>query len=296
MYGPTAALQELHVSVQGLGGGGAGAGGANGSASALDLDPPFQPLTDSYTLLLPHTARAAELVIGSTRDGDSVTVDTSGCNALVSKDYRVTWRRGAHMWRARYGLRPQRRPCWLRVHVFTSEAAASGGDGADGGGDEDAPAGHGAEEVIPPLAGRGLVRKRSLSGVRAWQLPNATNRLALLVGPQTDPGMSLTFGVEMFEPGHRTTRHIHTAAFEMFIVLGGEGVGINNKEAVPLRAGDVAVFPPHVVHAIDNPSSRRLYCLQMMLPNDMFAEYVTSGSLLGPLDRDDMAGIITGTC
>lgn len=34
----------------------------------------------------------------------------------------------------------------------------------------------------------------------------------------------------------------------------------------------------------------------MMLPNDMFAEYVTSGSLEGPLDSGDMAGIISGTC
>jgi hypothetical protein len=34
----------------------------------------------------------------------------------------------------------------------------------------------------------------------------------------------------------------------------------------------------------------------MMIPNDMFAEFVTSGSLLDPLDSDDMAGIITGTC
>lgn len=140
------------------------------------------------------------------------------------------------------------------------------------------------------------VQKRSLGGVRAWQLPNATNQLALMFGPHTDPDLSFTFGVEMFEPGHRTTRHIHTSAYEMFIVLGGQGVGINNGEKVPLRAGDVAVFPPHVVHAIDNTSDARLYCLQMMLPNDMFAEYVTSGSLLDPLDASDMAGIISGSC
>ncbi|GBF99616.1 hypothetical protein Rsub_12295 [Raphidocelis subcapitata] len=135
MYGPTAALQELYVSVEGLGGGAANSSAAGGT-SALDLDPPFKPLTDGYTLLLPHTARSAELLIASTRDGDTVTVDASGCNALVSKDYQVAWRRGAHVWRARYGLRPQRRPCWLRVHVFTSGALAAGGGG--GGGDEDA--------------------------------------------------------------------------------------------------------------------------------------------------------------
>ncbi|GBF98572.1 hypothetical protein Rsub_11297 [Raphidocelis subcapitata] len=181
------------------------------------------------------------------------------------------------------------------AHAEARAAAAAAAAATASLDDGDAP-NNGAEVLVSPLAGGRLVRKRSLSGVRAWQLPNATNQLALLFGPHTDPGMSLTFGVEMFEPGHRTARHIHTAAFEMFIVLGGEGVGISNSDKVPLRAGDVAVFPPHVVHAIDNPSARRLYCLQMMLPNDMFAEFVTSGSLLDPLDRDDMAGIITGTC
>ncbi|KAI8466610.1 MAG: RmlC-like cupin domain-containing protein [Monoraphidium minutum] len=150
---------------------------------------------------------------------------------------------------------------------------------------------------LEPLSGGPRpLHKRSLAGVRAWQLPNATNQLALMFGPHLDPELSMTFGVEMFEPGHRTTRHIHTAAYEMFVVLGGEGVGISNGDHVPIRAGDVAVFPPHVVHAIDNPGDRRMYCLQMMLPNDMFAEYVTSGSLLGPLDSADMDGIISGSC
>jgi len=122
---------------------------------------------------------------------------------------------------------------------------------------------YGDEVVVEPYQGSSRVQKRSLSGVRAWQMPNATNQLALMFGPHTDPELSMTFGVEMFEPGHRTTRHIHTAAYEMFIVLGGEGVGINNSEKIPLKAGDVALFPPHVIHAIDNPSDRRLYCLQV---------------------------------
>jgi quercetin dioxygenase-like cupin family protein len=150
--------------------------------------------------------------------------------------------------------------------VAAAEASAQAG-AAPAGAPEPVPGpleSYGDEVQLPPLTpGAGLVRKRSLSGVRAWQLPNATNQLALLFGPHSDPGLSLTFGVEMFEPGHRTTRHIHTAAYEMFIVLGGEGLGINGKEKVPLRAGDVAVFPPHIVHAIDNPSDRRMYCLQV---------------------------------
>lgn len=160
-YGSTAALQELHLWVDdGLDGGGANAsaegylfaqngssgssGGNSSSGSVLDLDPPFQPLTDRYMGLLPHTARAAELVISSTRSGDSVAVDASGCDGLTSCDYNVTWAWPARMWRARYALRAQRRPCWLRVHVFTAAdpsaaaagTAAAGGGGGDGGADD----------------------------------------------------------------------------------------------------------------------------------------------------------------
>ena len=161
----------------------------------------------------------------------------------------------------------------------------------------------GAGLELAPLSGAGArpLLKRSLAGVRAWRMPNATNQLALVFSPQTDPELSMTFGVEMFEPGHRTARHVHGAAYEMFVVLGGGGgVGVGGGARVPLRAGDVAVFPPGVVHAIDNDSpSERLFCLQLMLPNEMFAEYVASGALLGPLDGDvDAAagGGVFGTC
>ncbi len=137
MYGATAALQELHFEVEGLGGGGGSAGAS--STSVLDLDPPFKPLTDRYEALLPHTARDAALVLASTRGGDTVTVDASGCNSLATRDYGVFWQRGARMWRARYGLRAQRRPCWLRVHVFTTEEqqASPTDNGAAGGGGDD---------------------------------------------------------------------------------------------------------------------------------------------------------------
>lgn len=162
------------------------------------------------------------------------------------------------------------------------------------------PPGAGGARLPPATEAARPLLKRSLSGVRAWRMPNATNQLALLFSPHTDPGLSMTFGVEMFEPGHRTARHVHGAAYEAFVVLGGGGgLGIDGGARVPLRAGDVAVFPPGVVHAIDNLSTTgRLFCLQMMLPNEMFAEYVAGGALLGPLDGevDAVAGDVFGTC
>ena len=140
MYGSSAALQELHFAVAALGGGnisssGGGSIGNINSSSALDLDPPFKPLTDRYEARLPHTAAdGAALVIGSARDGDTILVDATGCASLSSKEFNVTWRRGAPLWRASYPLRAQKRPCWLRVHVFTTEGQQQQDEDADGGG------------------------------------------------------------------------------------------------------------------------------------------------------------------
>ncbi|KAI8474978.1 MAG: hypothetical protein J3K34DRAFT_456569 [Monoraphidium minutum] len=173
VYGATAALQELHFWVSGLGGpngsaaaaAAAVAGGAAGNGSVLDLDPPFRPLTDRYVGLLPYTADAAELVISSTRRGDSVTVDAGGCDRLASRDYNVTWGGGARMWRARFGLRAQRRPCWLRVHVFTSaEQQAGGGGGGAGGGEGD---GSLIPNALQPEAAAGDEEEGGGSGGRA---------------------------------------------------------------------------------------------------------------------------------
>lgn len=38
-----------------------------------------------------------------------------------------------------------------------------------------------------------------------------------------------------------------------------------------MRAGDAVVFPPRSVHGIDVSASGRMYCLELMQPNDMFA-------------------------
>ncbi len=82
---------------------------------------------------------------------------------------------------------------------------------------------------------------------------------------------------EIFEPNHRTAPHVHKAAHELFFVLAGEGQGFAGGKRFPLRAGDCAVFPPGVVHGIDNlpaddvgsggssggSKGGRLYCLQV---------------------------------
>jgi mannose-6-phosphate isomerase-like protein (cupin superfamily) len=122
-----------------------------------------------------------------------------------------------------------------------------------------------SSSLLPPLT-QHQVLKRALSEVGAFRLPHQTNRLALLFGPHANPPVCLSFGVEVFEPRHVTPLHIHNSAHELFFVLAGkaEGVSGTEQQRTALTAGDVAVFPPGVLHGIDNPSStEQLYCLQV---------------------------------
>jgi len=147
--------------------------------------------------------------------------------------------------------------------------------------------------TLPTLSQDQIV-KRALSEVGAFRLPQQTNRLALLFGPHSSPAVSLSFGVEVFEPGHVTPLHTHKQAHELFLVLGGKGQAVyhccdsssdsSSEQRVEVSPGDVAVFAPGVLHGVDNASGDQLYCLQMMLPNEAFVEWVQSGEAAGSLD------------
>lgn len=77
-------------------------------------------------------------------------------------------------------------------------------------------------------------------------------------------------------------------------MLAGCGEGFAGSQRFALSPGDVVVFPPGVVHGVDNlpappgQPGQRLYCLQCMLPNEAFVEYVQSGDWQEGLGRDDM--------
>eukprot|EP01023_Acetabularia_acetabulum_P008014 TRINITY_DN13492_c0_g1_i2.p1 TRINITY_DN13492_c0_g1~~TRINITY_DN13492_c0_g1_i2.p1 ORF type:complete len:204 (-),score=26.38 TRINITY_DN13492_c0_g1_i2:121-732(-) len=137
--------------------------------------------------------------------------------------------------------------------------------------------------------------KRSLCEARQYRLPNQSNRLALVFDP-TSEDVPCTFGVEIFEPGHRTKPHTHQYAHELFFILSGEGTGFCNGNKFSVKEGDVVVFPPTSVHGIDNGDMRKMYCLEMMLPNDMFAEFVKQGSLTWGLHQDDKCILTARGC
>lgn len=142
----------------------------------------------------------------------------------------------------------------------------------------------------------GLVSLRKLKDVDTYQMPNQTNRLALMFDPVRNQQINATFGVEVFEPGHITPLHVHEDGYELFFVLSGSGVGHSEGHSFDLEPGSLAVFPPKTWHGIDNLNVERLYCLELMLPNDMFAELVRSGKPVGVLDDDDLCTLINFGC
>ena len=63
-----------------------------------------------------------------------------------------------------------------------------------------------------------------------------------------------------------------------------------------MTTGDVIVFPPGSKHGIDNRTSEKLYCLQLMTPNEAFVEYVKSGISIGRLANEDLCSLTSTYC
>lgn len=147
------------------------------------------------------------------------------------------------------------------------------------------------EELIPPE-----VRKRRLRELHAFTLPGQSNRLALVFNPLDDIGVPFTFGLEIFERNHQTPPHSHSCAHELFFILSGSGSAFCDGRRFAVHPGDVVVFPPTSVHGIDNGSVERLFCLELMLPNEMFAELVRKGIFSGALSQQDLCTLAAEEC
>eukprot|EP00887_Chlorella_sp_A99_P002662 scaffold6.g2662.t1 len=122
------------------------------------------------------------------------------------------------------------------------------------------------------------VTKRSLPDLPAFELPNQTNRLAVAFCPYSSPR------------GTGTPPNF-IAGVELFFILGGAGTGFcgppGRQARFPVAPGDVAVFRPGAVHGIDNGPDSKLVCLELMCPNDLFAELVRAGRRTG-LEDDEL--------
>lgn len=133
--------------------------------------------------------------------------------------------------------------------------------------------------------------RRTLQDLIAFQLPNQTNRLALVFDPMesVEDSVPFVFGVEIFEPLHKTVPHVHPNAFEVFFILSGHGEAFCDNRRMSIKTGDIIAFRPGAVHGIDNTSTKeKIYCLELMLPNENFAEFVRAGRPMGNLNDDDL--------
>lgn len=117
--------------------------------------------------------------------------------------------------------------------------------------------------------------------------PQDSNRLAIVFDPVV-ANMSLTYCVEIFDPGGKTPPNRHQLAVEMFFVLKGEGLATCDGKMVSIRAGDSVLVPATGTHVVENTGSGRLYALCIMVPNENFAELIRSGTPV-ELDEEDMA-------
>ena len=54
--------------------------------------------------------------------------------------------------------------------------------------------------------------------------------------------------MEIFEKGHKTPRHKHESAHELFFIVAGEGEGFCDGQTFPVKPGDCVTFPPKSLH------------------------------------------------
>lgn len=77
------------------------------------------------------------------------------------------------------------------------------------------------------------------------------------------------------QSGHPFVRHhnkgLDWTCLRLCKLFAGQGEGFCGEQRFQVRAGDVVVFPPQSLHGIDVSEDARMYCLELMQPNDMFA-------------------------
>lgn len=94
--------------------------------------------------------------------------------------------------------------------------------------------------------------------------------------------------LSMHNPAYPTPQHTqHTHP--------GEGEGFCDGHRFAVGPGDLLLFPPKSVHGIDVSEGGKMYCLEFMLPNEMFAEFVRRGALSG-LHDDDLCQLNVISC
>lgn len=79
-------------------------------------------------------------------------------------------------------------------------------------------------------------------------------------------GDFLFAGLNSFEPGQEHALHSHAGQDKLYFVLEGSGIVQVGEERELLSAGDAALAPSGVAHAIRNPGPGRLVVMAILAP------------------------------
>ena len=96
--------------------------------------------------------------------------------------------------------------------------------------------------------------------------------------------------------GGQTPPNVHSAAYEFFYVLAGEGIAKCAGSDVAVRQGSALLLKPGHEHVVINTGPGKLYTLTIMTPNEGFAELILKGIpvLLDAEDRHVLDGLSAG--
>lgn len=79
-------------------------------------------------------------------------------------------------------------------------------------------------------------------------------------------GTMLSAGLNCFEPGQEHAPHTHEGQDKLYYVLAGKGILTIASEEHPFTAGDLAIAPSGVLHALRNPGPDPLVVLVVFAP------------------------------
>ncbi len=79
-------------------------------------------------------------------------------------------------------------------------------------------------------------------------------------------------------------------------LFAGTGDAYADGHHVRVGPGDIINFPPGSKHGLDNNTDDKLYCLQLMAPNESFVEYVMGGTKVGRLADEDLCNLTGRHC
>ena len=116
-----------------------------------------------------------------------------------------------------------------------------------------------------------------------------TNKFVMLVDPLVEK-TGFVQVLEIFDVGGFTPPNQHRAADEVFVVLHGHGQATLGNATLDIKPGSVLLLRPGHSHAVRNTGNTRLYCLTTMVPDEDFAQLITSG-VPDVLDAQDLTAL-----